>query len=104
VGPVLATWRNRERRAGLEEQLQALTQGGYLALMLQALDDPAGRIADAREASEAVLELARTDFELAQIASGGPRRTATAARLGQEIAVGLGLTALAIALVVAALG
>ena len=104
VGPVLATWRNRERRAGLEEQLQALTQGGYLALMLQALDDPVGRTADAREASEAVLELARTDFELAQIASGGPRRTATAARLGQEIAVGLGLTALAIALVVAALG
>jgi hypothetical protein len=104
VGPVLATWRNRERRAGLEEQLQVLTQGGYLALMLQALDDPAGRTADAREASEAVLELARTDFELAQIASGGPGRTATAARLGQEIAVGLGLTALAIALVVAALG
>ena len=63
VGPVLATWRNRERRAGLEEQLQALTQGGYLALMLQALDDPVGRTADAREASEAVLELARTDFE-----------------------------------------
>jgi hypothetical protein len=104
VGPVLATWRNRERRAGLEERLQGLTQAGFMAPMLQALDDPVGRAADAHEANEAVRELARTDFELAQIASGGPSRTATAARLGQEIAVGFGMTALAIALVVAALG
>jgi eukaryotic-like serine/threonine-protein kinase len=104
VGPVLATWRNRERRAGLEERLQALTQAGYMAPMLQALDDPVGRAADAHEANEAVQHLARTDLELAQIASGGPSRTAAAARLGQEIAVGFGMTALAIALVVAALG
>ena len=47
AGPVLATGRNRERRAGVEERLQALTQAGYLAPMLQALEDPAGRSADA---------------------------------------------------------
>ena len=42
AGPVLATWRNRERRAAVEERLQALTQAGYLAPMLQVLEDPAG--------------------------------------------------------------
>jgi hypothetical protein len=46
----------------------------------------------------------RIDHELAQIASGAQQRAAAAARVGQEIAAGFGLTALATALAVAALG
>ena len=79
-------------------------QAGYLPPMLQALEDPAGRSADAREAHEAAQELARIDTELAQIAGGAPGRAATAARLGQEIAAGFGLAALATVLAVAVLG
>jgi hypothetical protein len=104
AGPVLATWRNRERRAALEERLRTLTQAGYLAPMLQALEDPVGRNADVQEANQAARELVRIDLELAQIESGGSERSAIAARLGQEIAAGVGLAALATALVVAALG
>lgn len=104
AGPVLATWRNRERRVGVEQRLQALTQAGYLAPMLQALEDPAGRSADANEARKAAQQLARIDGELAQIAGGAQGRAASAARLGQEIAAGFGLTALATVLAVAALG
>jgi hypothetical protein len=72
--------------------------------MLQTLEDPAGRSADSREAHEAALGLARIGTELAQIAEGAPGRAAAAARLGQEIAAGLGLAALATVLAVAVLG
>ncbi|MGP0002996.1 MAG: hypothetical protein ACLPKW_35400 [Acetobacteraceae bacterium] len=104
AGPVLATWHNRERRSGLEEQLQRLMSAGFLAPMLQLLEDPAGRNSDTREANQAARELVRIDHELAQIASGAQQRAAAAARVGQEIAAGFGLTALATALAVAALG
>lgn len=104
AGPVLATWRNRERRAAVEERLRALTQAGYLAPMLQVLEDPAGRSADMRDAHEAVRQLEQIDAELAQIVGGAPGRAAMAVRLGQEIAAGLGLTAMATVLAVAALG
>ena len=104
AGPVLATWRNRERRAAVEERLRALTQAGYLAPMLQVLEDPAGRSADMREAHEAVRQLEQIDAELAQIAEARRGRAAMAVRLGQEIAAGLGLTAMATVLAVAALG
>ena len=46
----------------------------------------------------------RIDAELAQIVGGAPGRAALAARLGQEIAAGFGLAALATVLAVAALG
>jgi hypothetical protein len=49
-------------------------------------------------------ELARIDAELAEIASGGPAREEAAIRFAQEIAAGIGLTALAAVLVLAALG
>jgi eukaryotic-like serine/threonine-protein kinase len=101
---VLADWRNRERRAGVEKRLRGLIEAGYLPPMLQTLEDPAGRSADSREAHEAALGLARIDTELAQIAEGAPGRAAAAARLGQEIAAGVGLAALATVLAVAVLG
>jgi eukaryotic-like serine/threonine-protein kinase len=101
---VLTTWRNRARRARVEERLRALVQAGYLAPMLQMLEDPLERGADAREAHEAAQGLERIDTELAEIAAGAPGRAATAARLGQEIAAGFGLAALATVLAVAVLG
>ncbi len=104
AGPVLATWHNRKRRGGLEERLRGLTEAGFLGPMLLLLEDPAGRSSDAQEASEAARKLARIDQELAGIANGERERAAVAARVGQEIAAGFGLTALATALAVAALG
>ncbi len=104
MGPVLATWRNCERRAAVEERLHTLTKAGYLAPMLQALEDPIGRSADQREAQEAAQTLARIDAELSQIANGAPGRAAAATRTGQEIAAGFGLTVLATMLALAALG
>jgi hypothetical protein len=101
---VLTTWRNRARRVRVEERLRALVQAGYLAPMLQMLEDPLERGADAREAHEAAQGLERIDTELAEIAAGAPGRAATTARLGQEIAAGFGLAALATVLAVAVLG
>jgi eukaryotic-like serine/threonine-protein kinase len=104
AGPAMATWRNRERRAGIEARLQPLATAGYLAPMLHLLDDPAARSADAREAEEAAGALAQVEAELARISGGAQDRAAVATRLGQEIAAGIGLAALSIAMVVAALG
>jgi hypothetical protein len=102
--PVLATWHNRDRRVAVAERIQVLAEAGYLSPMLTALDDPTARSIDAHEARRAVAELNRIDVELAQIAGGAAGRAATARRLGQEIAAGLGLAALATVLAVAALG
>jgi hypothetical protein len=101
---VLATWRNRARRAAVAERLNALVSAGQLAPMLTVLEDPAGRSADAREALEAADQLGRIDAELRVIADGSSQRSLSAYRLGQEIAAGFGLVALATVLAVAALG
>jgi len=104
AGPVLATWHNRERRAGVEARLRTLAAAGNLPMMLQVLDDPAGRSTDLHEAQAALATLARIDAELSRIANGAAGRAATAARIGQEVAAGFGLTALAAVLALAALG
>jgi eukaryotic-like serine/threonine-protein kinase len=102
--PVVATWRNRDRRTAIEERLQGLAAAGYLAPMLQVLDDPSARNTDARQAQEAAAMVAAVEAELADIGSGAPGRAEAATRLGQEIAAGFGLAAMAAALVIAALG
>jgi hypothetical protein len=102
--PVLATWRNRARRTALTERLNALVSAGQLAPMLTLLEDPVARSADAREALEAADQLSRIDAELRLIAGGSSQRLLSAYRLGQEIAAGFGLVALATVLAVAALG
>jgi hypothetical protein len=102
--PVLATWHNRVRRAAVAEQLKVLAEAGFLAPLLAALDDPVARGTDSLEAQRAAEELHRVDAELALIAGGAAGRTVTANRLGQEIAAGLGLAALATVLAVVALG
>lgn len=104
AGPVLATWRNRARRAAVEERLRAATKAGSLTQMVAVLEDPATRAIDAQEAQQAAMELTRINAELAELAGGGQERMASASRLGQEIAAGFGLAALATALAVAALG
>jgi hypothetical protein len=104
ASPVMATWRNRDRRTAIEQRLQPLAAAGYLSPIIQLLDDPNARSADAQEAQQAVAALADLEAELARIEGGGGGRVATANRLGQEIAAGAGLAALAVALVIAAFG
>ena len=104
AGPVVATWHNRERRVAIMERLEALAAAGYLPAMLGVLEDVAARGADVREAQRAAAELRRIDAELSGIADGASSRAATAHRLGQEIAAGVALVALATMLVIAALG
>jgi hypothetical protein len=88
----------------LAERLNALVGVGQLAPMLTLLEDPVARSADAREAQEAADQLSRIDAELRSIAGGSSQRSLSAYRLGQEIAAGFGLVALATVLAVAALG
>jgi hypothetical protein len=102
--PALATWRNRARRTAVAERLNGLVAAGQLVPMLAVLEDPVARSADAREAQEAVEQLSRIDAELRSIANGASQRSLSAYRLGQEIAAGFGLVALATVLAVAALG
>ena len=104
VGPALASWRNRQHRSEVRERMMGLAAQGYLAPMLVVLEDPVGRSADARGAQAAEAELARIDTELSEIAHGAAARSASAFKVGQEIAAGLGLAALATVLVAAALG
>jgi hypothetical protein len=81
-----------------------LASAGQLAPMLAVLEDPTGRMVDAREAQEAASELRRVDDELAQISNGAATRSSAAVRIGQEIAAGLGLAVLATLLAAAAIG
>ena len=86
------------------ERLAALVPAGRLEEMLAVVDDPAGRAADAAEAAQAAQELARLRRELEEVMQGGPSRAEFARRFGQELAVGGGVVALAVALGMAALG
>jgi len=104
AAPMIAGWASRSRRAAIEARLQDLAPAGSLAPMLAVIEDPDGRGADAGAAQAAANDLARIDSELAEIANGGPARDEAAVRFGQEIAAGLGLTALATVLAIAALG
>jgi hypothetical protein len=104
ASPMIAAWASRSRRAAIEARLQELAPAGSLAPMLAVIDDPDGRGADAGAAQVAAAELARIDAELAGITDGGPARDEAAVKFGQEIAAGVGLTALATVLAIAALG
>jgi hypothetical protein len=97
-------WKNRERRAEIEEQLKSLTSLGFLAPILALLADSAGQAADSEGLRAARAEVSRLDAELRGIAGGAPRRAAQAGRMGQEIAAGLGLLAVTVTLILAALG
>lgn len=102
--PLVERWKNRERRVEVEEQLKSLTALGYLRPILGLLQDQAGHAADSEGLRAAHAELDHVDTLLREIAEGGSRRAAFAARLGQEIAAGIGLAAAAITLILAAMG
>ncbi len=102
--PILTAWRNREHRVALRERLQTLAATGQLASMLALVEDPTERGADAQGAQQAAHELAWIDAELTALASGADSRAGVAQRLGQEIAAGAGLAALAAMLLITALG
>jgi eukaryotic-like serine/threonine-protein kinase len=104
AGPMVALWYNRPRRKELADRVRSLAQAGMLMPMLALLEDPAGRNADASGAKLATAELNRIDAELRGIAAGARDRSDTAERIGQEIAAGAGLAALATMLALAVLG
>ena len=101
--PALAAWHNRERRTAMAERLRALATAGLLSPMLALIEDPAARSADTHDALAAATQISRIDAELARIAAGSAQRAASSVRLGQEIAAGIGLAGLALALAIAAL-
>ena len=83
--------------------MHALGQEGMFTPIVAALDDPVSLEADAAGAVAAAAAMARIDADLAHIAQGGAERAGLASRYGQEITAGLGLTALAGAVIAMAL-
>lgn len=104
LGAAVGLWHSRARRAAIEAKLPELVREGRLPELLAAVDDRAGRAADAESARAARQEAARIDAALHAIATGLPRRTEAGRRLGHEIAAGLGLAALVLVLATAAFG
>ena len=102
--PLVERWKNRERRVAVDEQLTALAALGFLQPILTLLQDQAGHAADLEGLRAARASVGDIDAELNGIAAGGVLRAAFASRLGQEIAAGVGLAAIAITLILAALG
>jgi hypothetical protein len=102
--PMVALWFNRPRRKELAERLKSLARTGQLMPMLAVLEDPAGRNADAAGARAAADSLDQIEAELRAITAGARARSEVAGRIGQEIAAGLALAALAVALAIAVLG
>ena len=104
AGPLLDTWQNRTRRTARAEQLAKLAPAGRLGPLLALLDDPVALRNDSMAARAAGRQLATLDAEIARIESGAPARAQLAGRIGQEVAAGIGMMALAGALIAAALG
>jgi hypothetical protein len=104
AAPMIALWHSRPRRKELADRLRTLVQAGMLIPILALLEDPVGRTADANEARQAAATLNAIDIEMASITAAGAERTGLAARIGQEIAAGAGLIALAVMLALAVLG
>lgn len=101
--PLTTAWANRDRRAALKERLHTLAGQGMFAPIVAVLDDPLGLEADAAGAAAATRTLARIDAELTELTGGAAARAALAVRYGQEIAAAIGLVALSVSLLAAAL-
>ncbi|HLB97326.1 MAG TPA: hypothetical protein VJK90_06660, partial [Acetobacteraceae bacterium] len=104
VDALLSVWQSRPRRAAVRANLHELASTGQLTGLVALLDDTQARRNDDREVQQAVRDLGRIDAALAGLAMGGSVRAEQARRLGQEVAAGVGLTALAMLLLIAALG
>jgi hypothetical protein len=104
IDALLMVWHSRPRRTAVRANLHELASTGQLAGLLALLDDIPARRNDEHEVQQAVRDLGRIDTALARLANGGPLRAERARRLGQEVAAGIGLSALAMLLLIAALG
>ncbi len=104
AGPLVARWRNREHRSAVEVRLVAAAEAGLFAPMIALLDNTTRLEEDAAGAIAAAAEVGRIDAILQRIEHGAHERAALSMRCGQEIAAGLGLTALAITLALAISG
>jgi eukaryotic-like serine/threonine-protein kinase len=102
--PLVERWKNRERRTDVSGQLASLAGLGFLQPILTLLQDQAAHAEDVDGLRAARVSLEEIDIELQGIAAGVAMRAALASRLGQEIAAGVGLAAIAITLIYAALG
>src|ERR1700722_8629550 len=102
--PLIECWKNRERRAAVDEELKTLAELGFLRPILNLLQDQVGHAADSEGLRVARADLDQIDAELRGISGSGRQRAAFAMRLGQEIAAGIGLAAIATTLFLAALG
>ncbi len=104
ASPMLEQWQNRSRRGQLEKSLLNLAEKGQLTPIIVALDDAPERARDAQGLRKARDVVARIDAELARIAAKPQSETENARRIGNEVAAGLGLTALAFMLAITVLG
>ena len=103
-GVLTSVWYNHNRRAGIQEQMNRLAASGLIAPILRLIEDRGAREADRQEAQNALNSVAGIDAALRQLRHGSAGRADLAYRLGQEIAAGIGLAALAAVLTTAALG
>jgi hypothetical protein len=101
---MLATWRNRSRRAALERAVHEAARSGQLGAMVAVLDNAAERTADALGFKAAGEAVRRIDGELAALSAGAEQRAETARRIGQEAALGIALVAATVAVVALVLG
>jgi len=102
--PLVELWKYRPKREEVAASLNALAAQGFLTPMLNLIADATTRSADEVGAEQAVQALRGIDLELAAIADGAEARAQYADRVGQEIVAGAGLAALAVMLILSALG
>ena len=103
-GVLTSVWYSHNRRARIQEQMNRLAASGLIAPILGLIEDRGAREADRQEAQNALNSVAGIDAALRQLRHGSAGRADLAYRLGQEIAAGIGLAALAAVLTTAALG
>jgi hypothetical protein len=95
--PDLARWRNKARRQGMEDRMQALTQAGLLARLMSLFDDVASRTQDLAGMVLAAKEVAAIDAETLAIDRDDVSRLVEAQRTGHAIIGGVGLSAFILA-------
>ncbi|MGH7155663.1 MAG: hypothetical protein ACREF3_17185, partial [Acetobacteraceae bacterium] len=101
---LLHGWRSKARRRVLAERIRERAPAGQLAAILAVIQDATERDLDTRESQAAASELVWINAEIGRIEHETSSRAELAQRWGQELAAGVGLAAVAIALIAAMLG
>ena len=102
--PQLDTWRNQHKRAEMLERLEALVKAGFIGRLLALVEDQKARNEDAAGADRAAALIAAIDSDLAILARAGETRRTVTARFGREMAAAIGMTALILMSLIAAVG